>query len=543
MLVEQKNSVADWVEFLGKEHMPALAETVQKLSKLTTEDDSRVSQLTEQILKDPSLTSRVLQISNSVVYKGLGGNIKTITRAIVMLGFTTIRDVSLSMQILDNILKQNPSEHLMTQIANSFHAAMQARGLLRSAKTPDQEEIFISTLLLHFAELSMLSRDDEVSRKLNMLLRDASVTANDAAVQVLGCSFDQISIELARQWELGDVLLEALNRPKLPSKPAQAVLLGDELSQVAMLGWNAEPVKNVIKKIAKYRNISFKDALEEVKQMADMAQDLAVHYGASKVRHLIPNSETTSDPHKSSSVVVPLRSENSRVRETSQPQANMAASVESNGADAAGEEGLEDLIEMALTGTRQPEPQPVLDRDDTETKLQVGVQDVHLQMNIMQQLNKLIADKKVDVNQMLSLVMGGMCDALGLERVVMSLVSKDRKTLVPKFFKGEVELEFKSRMKIGLMEENAFSNAIRQSQQFWMGSRLMAGRAYLHTEALQEALGWQEYFVAPIIVSRRPIGVFYGDCANSKTPLNDQQYAGFTMLSQQAGLALTANQG
>ncbi|HCB38085.1 MAG TPA: histidine kinase, partial [Gammaproteobacteria bacterium] len=142
MLVEQKNSVADWVEFLGKEHMPALAETVQKLSKLTTEDDSRVSQLTEQILKDPSLTSRVLQISNSVVYKGLGGNIKTITRAIVMLGFTTIRDVSLSMQILDNILKQNPSEHLMTQIANSFHAAMQARGLLRSAKTPDQEEIF-----------------------------------------------------------------------------------------------------------------------------------------------------------------------------------------------------------------------------------------------------------------------------------------------------------------------------------------------------------------------------------------------------------------
>ena len=118
-----------------------------------------------------------------------------------------------------------------------------------------------------------------------------------------------------------------------------------------------------------------------------------------------------------------------------------------------------------------------------------------------------------------------------------------QKTLVPKFFKGEVELEFKSRMKIGLMEENAFSNAIRQSQQFWMGSRLMAGRAYLHTEALQEALGWQEYFVAPIIVSRRPIGVFYGDCANSKTPLNDQQYAGFTMLSQQAGLALTANQG
>ena len=543
MLVEHNNSVEDWVDFLGKEHMPALAETVQKLSKLTTDDDSRVSQLTEQILKDPSLTSRVLQISNSVVYKGLGGNIKTITRAIVMLGFTTIRDVSLSMQILDAILKQNPSEHLMTQIANSFHAAMQARGLLRSAKTPDQEEIFISTLLLHFAELSMLSRDDEVSRKLNMLLRNDGTTANDAAVEVLGCSFDQISVALAKQWELGDVLVEALNKPNLPSKSAQAVILGDELSQVAMLGWNADPVKAVIKKIAKYRNINFKDALAEVKQMADMAQELAVHYGASKVRHLIPNSETKADSMQSVSTSVESGQPAKQADTQALAQQETVASNESdnNGAVAAHDEGIEDLIEMALTGSK-PEAQSVLDRDDTETRVQVGVQNVQLQMDIMQQLNMLIADKRIDVNEMLGLVMGGMCDALGLERVAMSLVSRDRKTLVPKFFKGDVDLDFKANMKIGLMEENVFSNAIRQSQQFWMGSRLMAGRAYLHTKTLDEALNHKEYFVAPIIVSRRPIGVFYGDCANSKTPLNDQQYAGFTMLSQQTGLALTANQ-
>lgn len=558
MLVEQTNSVDDWVDFLGKEHMPALAETVQKLGKLTTDDDSRVSQLTEQILKDPSLTSRVLQISNSVVYKGFGGNIKTITRAIVMLGFTTIRDISMSMQILDNILKQSPSDHLMTQIANSFHAAMQARGLLRDAKTNDQEEIFISTLLLHFAELSMLSRDDEVSRKLNMLLRDNGMTANDAALEVLGCSFDQISLALAKQWDLGDILMEALSRPKLPSKPAQAVILGDELSQVAMMGWNAQPVKDVVKKIAKYRDIPFKDAMAEVKQMADMAQDLAVHYGASKVRHLIPNSETTAESTAMTlGAVVPIQPDSAL---SSSAQADVTssggkASGSSTGSappaesDAAGSargnfenEGIEDLIEMALTGSKRPVPQEILDRDDTETRAQVGVENVQLQMDIMQQLNRLIADKRIDVNAMLDLVLNGMCNAIGLERVVMALVSKDRKTLVPKFFKGQVDLEFKQSLQIGLMEENAFSSAIRQSQQLWMGSKLMAGRAYLHTSALQGALGCQEYFVAPIIVSRRPIGVFYGDQAISKRPLNDQQYAGFSMLAQQAGLALTANQ-
>ena len=540
MLVEQKNSVDDWVDFLGKEHMPALAETVQKLSKLTTDDDSRVSQLTEQILKDPSLTSRVLQVSNSVVYKGLGGNIKTITRAIVMLGFTTIRDISLSMQILDNILKQNPSDHLMSQIANSFHAAMQARGMLRSAKAPDQEEIFISTLLLHFAELSMLSRDDEVSRKLNMLLRDNKMTANDAALEVLGYSFDQISVALAKQWELGDILIEALNKPKMPSKLAHAVMLGDELSQVAMQGWNSEPVKKVVKKIAKFRDISFKDALDEAKQMADMAQELAVHYGASKVRHLIPNSDTRTDLSEltqSSVVTIHSESDDQSAGVSGTPP---SAEQESGARFAADEDGIEDLIEMALTGSNRK--QPVLDREDTETRVQVGVQNVQMQMDVMQKLNMLIADKRVDVNEMLGLVMGGMLDAIGLDRVVMALVSKDRKLLVPKFFKGDVDLEFKNRLKINLLEENTFSNAIRQSQQFWMGSRLMAGRAYLHTKHLEEVLGYAEYFVAPIIVSRRPIGIFYGDKAMTRQPLNDQQFAGFTMLAQQAGLALTSNQ-
>ena len=541
MLVEHKNSVDDWVDFLGKEHMPALAETVQKLSKLTTDDDSRVSQLTEQILKDPSLTSRVLQVSNSVVYKGLGGNIKTITRAIVMLGFTTIRDISLSMQILDNILKQNPSDYLMSQIANSFHAAMQARGMLRTAKAPDQEEIFISTLLLHFAELSMLSRDDEVSRKLNMLLRDNAMTANDAASEVLGFSFDQISVALAKQWELGDILIEALNKPKIPSKLAQAVMLGDELSQVAMQGWNSNPVKTVVKKIAKFRDIGFKDAMEETKQMADMAQELAVHYGASKVRHLIPNSDTKDQTTEMDLSEVSVRTTaatpDSKAVTAGEP---MAEGVESGPSTMAADEGIEDLIEMALSGNARP--QPVLDREDTATRMQVGVQNVQMQMDIMQKLNMLIADKRVDVNEMFSLVMGGMLDAIGMERVVMALVAKDRKVLVPKFFKGQVDLNFKERLKINLLEENAFSSAIRQSQQFWMGSRIMAGRAYLHTQHLQDVLNCSEYFVAPIIVSRRPIGIFYGDCAVTRNPLNDQQYAGFTMLAQQAGLALTANQ-
>lgn len=577
MLVEQQSGIEDWIQFLSKEQMPALAETVQKLNRLTSDEGARISQLTEQVLKDPSLTSRVLQVSNCVMYKGMGGAIKTITRAIVMLGFTTVRDVTLSMQILDNILKHKPSQHLMLQIASSFHAAMQARGMLKNVKAAEQEEIFISTLLLHFAELSMLSRDDEVSRRLNRLIEHEQLSPSDAAKEVIGCTFDELSLALAKQWNLGDVLIQALMRPKVPSRPVQAVLLGDELSQVAPLGWDAEPVVDVLRKIAKFRNIPLKEAVDDVRQMASMAHDMAVHYGAAKVRHLIPHDG------KDEEIETPSGFMRAKQRQVARPEKDAPATEipEAGAGPAVGpitpkpvspepaskslgptpaalqqpDEGIEDMIALALSGGKSapaakasaPKSETtgveITGRQKTQPPSFSGVGNAELQINIMQELSRLIADKRMDVNKMLELVMEGMHTAIGLDRVVMCLVSRDRKKMVPKFFKGEMAPEFKTGFQITLDEENAFSACIIQSQQLWIGSKLMAGRAYLHTAQLQKALGWKEYLVAPIIVARKPIGVFYGDCAISGKPLNDQQYAGFNMLAQQAGLALTAANG
>lgn len=557
MLAEQTNTVEDWVNFLGKEHMPAMAVTVQKLNKLTSDDDSRVSQLTEQILKDPSLTSRLLQVVNSAIYKGYGGNIKTVTRAIVMMGFDTIRDTSMSMQILDKILKHQPSQHLMLQIANSFHGAMQARGMLSGSKVDAREEIFISTLLLHFAELSLLSRDDEISRKLNKALSQEHGPAKEAVRQVLGCGFNEISLALAKQWELGDLLIEALSRPSVPTKPAQAVLLGDELSRVATLGWDSKQVIDVVEKIAEFRGIDPKVAMAEVKQVADLAQDMATDYGAAKVRHLIPSSEARMQD-QSESVSVPVDVADTEPQDiVVSAEESVEEKTEFTSTSDKGimpeDEGIEDLMELALSGQTTsydlaPKPHHSNRHDASDVtpvaNNMVGgnVGNVQLQMDIMAKLNQLIAEKRMDVNSMLNLVLEGMCDAIGLDRVVMGLVSRDRKKWIPKFFKGKVDLEFKERLVIELEEENAFSLSILQSQQLWMGSRMMAGRAYLHTSKLQKALICKEYFVSPIIVARKPIGAFYGDCGISHTPLNDQQYAGFSMLAQQAGMALTAVQ-
>lgn len=545
---EVKKDLGYWVDVLSEQKMPALASTVSKMSKLTTDEDSRVSQLSDEVLKDPNLTSRVLQVANSVIYRGVAGNCATITRAIVLMGFTTIRDISLSMKILDEMLKNSPSVHLKNVLAKSFHAAMQAKGIVSDKKYGLQEEVFIAGLLHHIGEMAVLSRGDDIAMELDRLILQG-VAPNQASKQVMGVSFSDLAKGLADQWQLSPLLVESLARPDIPTRPAEAVLLGEELSQVAPLGWDSEEVLKVIKKIARFTNLDTKQVLDQAKQIADYAKDISSMYGADQVKHLIPPSNYTKETAERLSLVRYVEPE--EPAEVSEEGVVILAARE--------EQTLVDLditpemIEAALNYqplqeivTEKPAAEPVVDTVDklepvaAESSGGRAQTDAALQLDYMSRIGDLLAGRKPDVNEIFTVILDGMQHAVRLDRVVMCLLTKDRRKLIPRSFSGSVEDGFLDGFNFSLMDENAFSFSLRQVQPLWLGSERMKGRGYLVTEVLLNHLQTAKFFVAPIVVSRRPIGIFYADMHVSGRDLTEQQFVNFNSLAQQASIALTA---
>lgn len=547
--------IGEWVESLSKEKMPALANTVHKLGKLTTDEDSRVAQLSEQILKDPNLTSRVLQVSNSVIYRGVAGSVSTITRAIVLMGFTTIRDISLSMKILDEMLKKSPSQHLKNVLAKSFHAAMQAKGMVNNAKYSVKEEIFIAGLLHHLGEMSILSRNDSISHRLDNLISNQGYCPSKASTEVLGFTFDELTTSLAEHWNLSKVLAEALRKPEQPSQAAHAVMLGEELSQVVALGWDSDAVQQVMQKIAKFGDLGVNEALEQAKQVADYAKEVSSMYGAEAVKHLIPPSNYTQEVAERLNVVT--LEDDAPVEAGKAPQLFVELDITPEMIEAAlNYRPLPSYSEMkkdkesAQKSVDVAPKNPVLAANEStkihsaevaenEKAPKLGRENATLQLDYMQRLGNLITGQKLNVNEVFNIILEGMEQAVGLERVVMCLVSKDRKVLMPKFFRGESSDLFKEGFKFKLDEENAFAHSLNQAQSFWMGSQSTAGKAFLYTQQLKNVLQTEKFFVAPIVVSRKPIGVFYADQKLSESPLTEQQFLNFNSLAQQASMALS----
>lgn len=82
--------------------MPSLSTTVVKVLETCNDPQASANDLQRVISLDPVLTARVLRLINSA-YFSLGKPISSLTRAIIMLGVNTVKNLALSFTILDNL--------------------------------------------------------------------------------------------------------------------------------------------------------------------------------------------------------------------------------------------------------------------------------------------------------------------------------------------------------------------------------------------------------------------------------------------------------
>ncbi|ARN75856.1 HDOD domain-containing protein [Oceanicoccus sagamiensis] len=285
-------STEKWIKQLSSVQLPVLSGVMQELNAVTQNSESSASQLSEIILKDSALTTKVLRIANSAYNNPNADNqITTISRAVVQLGFQGIKAISLSVMMVDSLLKQHAKERMLQWMARGFHTAVQAENLLTKAGGNEkEEEVFITALLLHVGDMAFWScRGDAVDRL------DASLDADSAGdaeleSEMLGTSMKEITIALAREWQLGSRLQEALSPGGHPSQATEAVLLGEEISLATEKGWDSQEFRDVLVKASLFSGLGLEDVRNMIEQGAEKAASVAVTYGANKICHLIPSS-------------------------------------------------------------------------------------------------------------------------------------------------------------------------------------------------------------------------------------------------------------
>ncbi|MDR2048986.1 MAG: HDOD domain-containing protein [Treponema sp.] len=97
MAAETSEKIDEYIK-----NMPSLSTTVSKVLEVCNNPQTSPADLNRVISLDPVLVGRVLKLINSAYY-GLGQQVTSLVRAIIMLGINTVKNLALSSAVLGNL--------------------------------------------------------------------------------------------------------------------------------------------------------------------------------------------------------------------------------------------------------------------------------------------------------------------------------------------------------------------------------------------------------------------------------------------------------
>lgn len=292
-----KNGKADFFALLAKRmseqgDFPALSKSAQHLEESMHDENNSVSEITGAILSDFTLTQKVIKLANSAMYSALGGEITTVTRAAVVLGMDAISHLALSIRFVDTISTSAPdTENARTELAKAMLAGDIARNVVSKANMHNGEEAVVCALMHHLGRLLLVFYFPDQWGEIQKIAAGDYSRENDATLQVIGVSMDEISQEIAKSWRLPKKIAHSMVSPEsadetsIPGSPEWLKMMASFAGEAAsMIVRNSDKteLREFVSRYGEMLLVSSDDIAESIDMAVTTAREYAVQTEAAE---------------------------------------------------------------------------------------------------------------------------------------------------------------------------------------------------------------------------------------------------------------------
>jgi HD-like signal output (HDOD) protein len=471
--------------------LPTLGSSVSRVVQLASSDDEAVRDLAYFVLSDVALTQKILRIANTVVYRSYSGApITTISKAIFMLGFDTVKTSALAMLLVDG-MSGNRALSVRAELAHALSASVIGREMARRSHFKDAEEAAVAALFKNMGRLLVAAHDHALYSEIATLIEGGTHTPSQASMQVLGCSFDMLGESVLQEWQIPDTIISALNPlPQGILRPAKT--RGEWMQQVAAFSTAAATL---------------------LPRMNEKGQDAACRALVTRFGNalnvdqesLIKLFETVSQETR----VLTDQANLTRAQSDDEGVGNATDGEETDDISLveAAENGLPSELLMSIIDdsdalqakARHPSGKPINARE----QLMAGVQDV----------TEMMASGRCKVNDLMMLVLETIYRGMGFRFATICL--KDLKTnqFRARISLGENDHTLQSGFVFpGTSTRDVFHLAMENDADLMISDASVAKIRDLiptwHRNLLPDA---RSFIVLPLVVQKKPFGFFYAD--------------------------------
>jgi len=256
-------------EFIDR--MPSLSTTVTKVLEICNRANTSPNDLNRVISLDPVLTGQVLKLINSAYYS-LPNQITSLTRAIIMLGLNTVKNLALSTAVLGTLGRAESFRSLPMDgfWAHSICVGVAARLIAENLGVPAvmREEFFVAGLLHDLGKIPLNHRFAEEYSQILELARLEQGPLVRAETMILGLDHGEVGGMIAAKWQLSETMQAALvhhhdpdSAPEEHRHLAAVVALANMYANVYDIGYSGDPYQQwrEVRHVLGMLNISWRD--------------------------------------------------------------------------------------------------------------------------------------------------------------------------------------------------------------------------------------------------------------------------------------------
>ncbi|NDP47653.1 MAG: HDOD domain-containing protein [Sulfuriferula multivorans] len=470
---------------------PALSEAIGAINRIASSDKEGVNELSNNILKDFALTNKLLKLANVAFYNQVGGgSISTISRAVVILGFDAVRSIALSLILLDNLENKEHALLLKEEFVKVLYAGMLAREMAGKMQVKDVEEAFIGAMLHNLGRMLTMFYFPEETASIEQRVEADGLSDARASTEVLGVSYENLGIGIARNWGFPDTLVQTMK--KLPSGKIRKcasntdrlhALAGfsNELCEVILDTSDADRGKALTKLTARFGDSLQVTEKQLVGLMGKSMQDIAQFALAVNVN--LKHSDFAKQASKWAGVAA-------APGEAAVALAALDASV------------LQEHAPILDAEPGEAGSRPQRTPEEAQSILTSGLQDVG---------NSLI-DDDISINDILRMILEAMYSGMGFAHVLLCIKDGRHNTMCGKFGFGDDVQSLVKVFNFRLAEQpDVFLVALQNNADILITD-------IDDPKIVARIPGWyrqnvsaRTFVVFPIIVKGKPVGLIYAD--------------------------------
>lgn len=502
--------------------LPILRQSCQRILHCTDNDSSSANDVSEVIMRDQALMTKVIKLANSALYTTMTPT-TTAFQAVRLVGFDVIRALPMSAELVEQADERGGSStELKRLLAQALVAATAATELGEASRFPKNGNLFTSTMLYTLGDLVLAHYVPDIYHRLDVARHTDPTTVASLETELLGMPLKGLATMIAKEWGLPENITRVIQAtPHLDGKMwehQQDKLVGivsaaNELGRCALsppTAFNQATMRKLIENIPKALMIpprTMKTILlhtfSKVVQFAD-----AVNI---ERKYFLPNTQwaTLPAPNPYQRVMTEI----AKVANTQKKEGPKIHLMAMNH---------EDESDPLSSPSSPEEPMPM------SSDVFSWLQEFSLQ-----------AVSTSDATQILKLGAAGLHKAGQFERVVMTLLSPETGMLEPRIGHGPQVQDLFPLFRCPAKGYHLLAVACNRYEPMKVDNfqaEVQMGR--IAPEFLKQ---WEDTtcLFGPIFAKAKPLGVIIADRGVTNTPITDHDYSIFMMVLAQINMNLT----